>query len=102
MPTQRRPRGSGSIRQLPSGAYQARFSFDGRQACRTMDSKAAAQAWLKRQKAAVVEGVWEPPAKVQAQAPAHAVGPLFADYANEWRIAICPASWGPCLIIWKL
>lgn len=76
MLTKRRPPGSGSVRQLPSGAYQARFSYGGRQSSRTMDSMAAAQAWLKKQRDAVTEGVWEPPAmvvEVPAEAADHTV-----------------------------
>ena len=53
MPAKRRPRGSGSIRQVPSDADQARFSIGGRQVSRTLDSNAAAQGWLKMQHDAV-------------------------------------------------
>jgi site-specific recombinase XerD len=48
-----------------------------------MDSKAAAQAWLKKQRDAVTEGVWEPPAMV-VEVPAESFAPLFRAYATSW------------------
>ena len=79
-PKRRRRRGKGSIRQLPSGAYQARFSHDGQHCSRTMDSKAAAQAWLKKQSDSAADGSWTPPDAV----PHETGAPHFSDYAEDW------------------
>ena len=49
-----------------------------------MDSKAAAHGWLKKQRDAVTEGVWQPPVSATEQEPAESVAPLFRDYATTW------------------
>lgn len=61
---QRRERGSGAIRRLTSGRYQARFRGpDGliRPAPVTFETKLDAAAWLRAQTADVERGLWAPP-----------------------------------------
>lgn len=83
MPTSsRRARGSGSIRLLPSGRFQARFAHEGRTATRTCDTKQAATAWLKRQSQDAAMGTWQPPR--QRESSSAAGGPKFAAYAEQW------------------
>ncbi len=76
----KREAGSGALRQLPSGRWQARFRGpDGvlRSAGTTFDTKLDANAWLKAQARDVAAGRWtEPTEKAR-------VGRL-ADYAETW------------------
>lgn len=78
----RRSKGSGSIRKLPSGRWQARFlGPDGvmHAAPATFDAKVDAQAWLNQQRQDVTDGDWTPPVK------ASVVGGLSLDaYFAEW------------------
>lgn len=63
--TRRRPKGSGRVRQLPSGRWQARFTGpDGRSrpAPQTFDTKLDASAWLAIQHEDVEADRWQPPA----------------------------------------
>lgn len=78
----RMPRGTGSIRQLPSGRYQAKVKVEGVYygAPHTFDTKQAAQTWLNGQNKAVAAGSWEPPTKTKDDPRA----PLFSDYAQTW------------------
>lgn len=62
----RRTAGSGTIRKLPSGRHQARFRGpDGHlhAAPETFDSRVDAEAWLKRQRQLVNDGLWSAPKK---------------------------------------
>jgi len=71
----RRPQGSGRVRQLPSGRWQARYpDHDGtlRPAPMTFDTKLDAGAWL----ADYVEGV--------VIAPQRQRDPTLAEYADAW------------------
>lgn len=73
-------RGTGAVRQLPSGQWQAKIRVDGvyHPAGHTFDTKQAARIWLKRQQDDLEAGTWTPPT-------AGKVGPvLFADFAEEW------------------
>lgn len=76
----RRSRGSGSIRQLPSGRYQARVKYEGvtYTAPRTFDTRQAATIWLRRQNDDIDAGTWTPPTK-DRMAPV-----TFAEFAAEW------------------
>lgn len=76
----RRSRGSGTIRQLPSGRYQAVLRQDGHHASRTVDTKAAAQGWLRDQRKAITDGTWAPPEREQARKAM----PTFREYATSW------------------
>lgn len=82
MPVRRRPKGSGTVRQLPSGRFQATFKHNGQRAVRTVDTKEAANGWLRQQRAAVAADAWEP-----SHAAAVAGGPLFRTYAEQWLAA---------------
>src|SRR3954447_15323770 len=81
--TKRRTRGAGSIRQLASGRYQARFRGpDGimRPAPVTFDTKLDAGAWLTTQGRDVDRGLWTAPEPMPA-----ASGPTrLRDYAATW------------------
>ena len=76
----RRTRGTGSIRQLPSGRYQARVKYEGatHAAPRTFDTRQGATIWLKRQQDEIDAGTWQPPTK-DRMAPI-----TFAEFAAEW------------------
>lgn len=81
MAAKRRSKGTGSVRQLTSGRWQARFvGPDGlmRPAPMTFDSKIDADAWLRAQTSAVDRGTWTP----SAQTPRAAM--RFRDYAERW------------------
>lgn len=76
----RRPKGSGTVRQLPSGRWQARFTGpDGSKhpAPVTFDTRLDAGAWLKAQVGDVDRGTWQAPTttpRVQS----------LGDYARVW------------------
>ena len=71
------------MRQLPSGRYQAEFRHDGRRVTRTMDSKAAAQQWLKNQRGEVADGTWDPHPASEVEEKS----PMFRDYQAQWLAA---------------
>src|SRR3954464_7707455 len=80
--TKRRTRGAGSIRQLASGRYQARFRGpDGvmRPAPVTFDTKLDANAWLTAQGRDVDRGLWSAP-----ESSATGEGSALRDYAARW------------------
>ena len=60
----RAPRDWGTVRKLPSGRYQASY-LDGAKARRnapdTFPTRAAADAWLTKQRAAMDAGTWRDP-----------------------------------------
>jgi integrase len=63
MATKRRTRGTGSVRQLPSGKWQATFigpDARRRPAPETFDSKLDARAWCDAQASDVELGLWHP------------------------------------------
>jgi len=78
MPKKFRTKGTGSIRQLSSGRYQAVIKHDGRRMSRTFETKAAAQGFLKIQKQDITDGVWVPTNSDGGLAP------KFSEYAPNW------------------
>lgn len=71
----------GTVRKLPSGRWQARYSFpDGvrRPAPTTFLTKRDANAWVARQTADVSRGVWKP------ETHAGTTTISFDDYAANW------------------
>ena len=75
-------RGFGSVRQLPSGRWQARYLGPDdveHRAPVTFAVKTDATKWLSMQQAAIVEHRWKPPAPT-----AKAAAPTFRDYATTW------------------
>lgn len=83
MPRRRREAGTGTIRQLPSGRYQAIFRHDGERAVKTVDTKAAAQLWLKAQTRALANGTWTRPSTGSATV-VESKAPRFGDYSEQW------------------
>jgi integrase len=81
MATKRRTAGAGTLRQLPSGRWQARFRGDDglmRPAPTTFDTKLDASAWLKAQAGDMERGTWAP-------AEARATGTTtLGSYAESW------------------
>ena len=79
MTTPRRaPRDWGKIRKLPSGRYQASYLDDTatrRTAPATFPTRAGADAWLTKQRAAIDAGTWRDPASGAE---------TFAGYAARW------------------
>jgi integrase len=74
----------GSIRQLPSGRYQARYTGpDGvvRKAPVTYDAQIDAEGWLGRQYEAIVRKTWMTPVEVLPEVLPEV---LFGDYAKSW------------------
>lgn len=87
----RRTRGSGAIRQLPSGRYQARLKVGEvtYPAPHTFDTKQAAQIWLQTQQAQIVDGTWTPPVKDR-------LGPVtFEQFAQDWLQRPSPKTGRP-------
>lgn len=72
---------TGSVRKLPSGRWQARFSYpDGvsRSAGVTFDTKSAAKAWCSQQHADVSRDKWTPDTQNAT------VMVAFGDFAAKW------------------
>jgi hypothetical protein len=72
--------GFGSLRVLPSGRHQARYTGpDGRQykAPRTFDTHADAATWLTTVSADISRRLWEPPARPGQQL-------TLREYAEDW------------------
>src|SRR5690242_19963460 len=68
----------GSVRRLPSGAWQARYTGpDGliRKAPSTFDTKRAAEQWLVETEAEMLRGEWLDPDAGKVQ---------LGDYADQW------------------
>lgn len=73
----------GSLRKLPSGRYQARYTGpDGQEhrAATTFETKTDANKWLDLQSSAITRGLWMPPV---AQSEKRQV-PTFREYAPGW------------------
>lgn len=73
----------GSVRKLPSGRFQARYTGpDGQEhrAGTTFQTKTDANTWLSMQSAAITESRWKPPAPEAAKLKV----PTFRAYATEW------------------
>ncbi len=82
MPAKRRAAGAGTVRQLSSGRWQARFRGpDGvlRPAPVTFDTKLDANAWLRAQAVDVERGLWAAPEQRQAN-PRQ----TLRQYAEAW------------------
>ena len=82
MATKRRPSGAGTVRQMPSGRWQARFRGPDRAlrpAPVTFDTKLDANAWLSQQARDVERGLWAPPEQRRATAR-----PTLEQYAETW------------------
>src|SRR5215472_17326519 len=71
----RRTRQFGTVRRLPSGRFEARYTVDKHKHSRTFDTKAAASAWLDLRSAEVQTGQWRDP---------EAGAALFGEYAEHW------------------
>lgn len=91
VPNKRRQRRtSGSIRELPSGRFQARLLVDGvRYSARTpadgpltFSTRKAADAWISRERTAVENGTWVPPRQRAAKVEPEVVP--FGAYADAW------------------
>lgn len=77
--TKARKSSFGSLRTLPSGRIQARYTGpDGltHKAPVTFDTKGDAQAWLSTVRADLVRGLWQPQGKAKPM--------TFEDYATAW------------------
>lgn len=77
----RRPKGSGAVRQLPSGRWQASITGpDGERhnAPQTFDTKMDADAWLAGQVTDMEIGTWAPPTARGRK------GRTLEDYAEDW------------------
>ena len=103
----RRTRGAGTIRQLKSGRYQARFRWDDgvlHPAPETFETRLDAAAWLKSQTEARRDDSWEPPVSMSRdtgtttdayferwilQKDALAPGTL-ENYRSSWRRLVSP------------
>ncbi len=74
---------TGHVRKLPSGRWQARYTFPGgagrRPAPTTFQTKRDANAWLHQMDADVTRGAWRP-------GPATTIV-SFADYSQRWLTA---------------
>jgi integrase len=82
VPARKRPDNTGSIRQLPSRRWQARFCGpDGvfRPAPQTFDTRLDAAAWLASQTRDVQRGVWQPPERTGPDGRT-----TLAVYAWDW------------------
>ncbi|WIK88386.1 hypothetical protein CYK25_009395 [Varibaculum cambriense] len=77
--------GFGSIRKLPSGRYQARYTYKSYpvKAPLTFDSKKAAEDWLTLQKAAILTGDLTLN-KIAYKESTQAGDVPFDDLAGEW------------------
>lgn len=77
----------GSIRKLPSGRFQARYTGPDGTEHRgpvTFTTKGDAAAWLSMEQAAIVEHRWRPAAP---EVPEAAPAPTFLEYAAKWLAA---------------
>lgn len=77
--------GFGSIRKLPSGRYQARYTYKSYpvKAPLTFDSKRAAEDWLTLQKAAILTGDLTLN-KIAYKESSRAKDVPFSDFSDEW------------------
>jgi integrase len=78
----RRTRGGGTVRQLSSGRYQARFRWDDGElhpAPETFETRQDATAWLKAQTEARRDDAWEPPTTMSRD-----TGVTVDEYFERW------------------
>lgn len=86
--SRRRTRGSGAIRQLPSGRHQARIRVGEvvYTAPHTFDTKQAAAIWLKKQREQLEDGTWTAPTR-------HRIAPItVGEFAEEWLLRPSPKT----------
>jgi integrase len=71
----------GSVRRLPSGRWQARYTIPGTDrvvtAPITFDGKGDAETWLSVQRADLARGTWKPPSRRRAL--------TLGEYAERWH-----------------
>lgn len=79
MAKRRMKRGSGAVRRLPSGRWQAKVRVDGAYypAPDTFDVKQSATIWLKNQLESIESGSWTPPVKKKTPM-------TFGSFAEQW------------------
>lgn len=79
MAKRRMKRGSGAVRRLPSGRWQAKVRVDGvyYPAPDTFDVKQSATIWLKNQLESIESGTWTPPVKKKTPM-------TFGSFAEQW------------------
>lgn len=80
-------RAFGSVRQLRSGNYQARYT--GPDTARhtspvTYTTKMDAEAWLVDERRKISTGIWEAPTRVASEVPEVPVVLTFSAYARTW------------------
>lgn len=78
-------RSFGSVRKLPSGRYQARYTAPDRREHRApvrFDTKRDADGWLAGEQSKIRRGEWAPPSVVHAEHVAE-VSTYFGEYAEE-------------------
>lgn len=82
---QRRRRGFGAIRKLPSGRFQASYvgpDLNRYPGPHTFDSKTDSEGWLAAERRLIDLGTWEPPAVRKERQEAHEV--TVKDLCNRW------------------
>lgn len=90
MAKRKRTHGSGSVRQLPSGKYQARIrTEDGRRiaAPRTFDTKLDANSWLNVQLDDMRDGNWIEPTSMKRE-KGLSVDEFFANFMSSRAISL--------------
>ena len=80
-------RSFGSVRHLPSGNYQARYT--GPDTARhtspiTYTTKMDAEAWLVDERRKISAGIWEAPTRVKPEVPETPAVLTFSGYAQTW------------------
>ena len=80
-------RSFGSVRHLPSGNYQARYT--GPDTARhtspiTYTTKMDAEAWLVDERRKISAGIWEAPTRVKPEVPETPAVLTFSGYAQPW------------------
>ncbi len=98
----RRTRGGGSIRQLTSGKFQARYRWDDgvlHPAPETFETRQDAAAWLKSQADARRDSAWEPPVSMSRD-----TGLTCDEYFSRWilkKSALAPRTLDNYLSMWR-
>ena len=72
-----------STRLIRSGHFEARFTYGGKPYSRTFPTARQGEAWEKRTRRALAEGL-HPDALVEDEAEPQVLAPLFGDYARSW------------------
>lgn len=75
----------GTIEQLPSGSYRARYRHSNQRFRKTFPTRAAAEQWLQSELKLIAYGIWEPPATRQALQQEHTQqGLTVGDWLTQW------------------